>query len=456
MLKIVVRSKKDRDAVLATLERFYQEWDVEVRTLQGVRSVEEMVSELRRIVDPDHFFIVLLGREDASKAKALELEMPLNVVVHVVPRARVRNTRIEQLAWEISVARAKLRLRISWVDGSFELHDRGEPLVDERGAELGYEPAHDLFVVLERGVELLKELSGIELPETILMLRMMGGTHLAYCGSKPCLKLSIPDEGLDIGVEKLFNDIRDVRLSTLVERNRSVLNLFERVSLRFLKQFENVDTVIVPLSGGKDSAVALYLALKTFPREKIVGVYVRTGVDFPTCDTYVEKLANRFGIELVVEDAGVRERLLQGAPLPTHSDRWCTALKIAAIDRAIRRVAKGRTLVVVGDRDAESRTRSARPAVRIEHGRIVVAPLKYWSTIHTQLYAKLVGLELNELYSYGFYRIGCYICPALRSWELRIMLRYPELLKNVDRTLFERFLKAKQAFREVHTPSNGY
>jgi len=75
-----------------------------------------------------------------------------------------------------------------------------------------------------------------------------------------------------------------------------------------------------------------------------------------------------------------------------------------------------------------------------------VAPIKMWNVTHTQLYPLQNNIPLNPLYELGFYRLGCYICPALRSWEIMIMKFTP--LKNILGNLpfYKEFITS---FREI-------
>lgn len=82
--------------------------------------------------------------------------------------------------------------------------------------------------------------------------------------------------------------------------------------------------------------------------------------------------------------------------------------------------------------------------MRHEEGKLVLAPIKQWSTLHIQLYMIMNNIPLNPLYIKGFYRIGCYICPALRSWELYIMLNDPEIRNMLeDKRLYKLFLEKR-------------
>lgn len=115
MYRVVVRSKRDRDAVAAALNSYYKGWDVELLTLKGVRTLPKVLNRLKEYLVDDKFILVLLGREDSSLAETLEKFLPVNASVHVVPRARVRNARMKTIRRSIEMARAKLRLSVSWL-----------------------------------------------------------------------------------------------------------------------------------------------------------------------------------------------------------------------------------------------------------------------------------------------------------------------------------------------------
>ncbi len=449
MLKIVVRSKKDRDAVLATLSKFFTDWNIDVYTLHGARDKESILRELKSIITDRAFYLVLLGREDEKIVDYIKHELPPNVAIKVVPRARVRNTRIEVLAREINIGKALFRLSVGWYeDESAYIFSYG------RGLELEdyiIDPAYDIFLSIGSGFrDMLSKLFSTELPELVLLVRKYGGEHNVYWGRRLFGFLKIPDEGCDVYAvlrkDRTLDEFQstEVKLEKVLTINREVLKLYEEISINYLKSLGNFDTVVVPWSGGKDSTATLVLALKLFPKDVIRVIYVDTGLEFPQTLHYVEMLSKELNIELYVEYAGIDQALREGMPMPTHDNRWCTGMKMEAASRAISRVASGRTLILLGDRDAESRSRSLRPPTRDRTVFIEATPLKFWSTAHVQLYLLMNNIKLNPLYLCGFYRIGCYICPSLRSWELKLIKEYNLLSSDrIHRDLFEKFLKTK-------------
>ncbi len=450
MIDIIVRSRRDANAIKAMLKKFYPEWDSRVYTLHGKRSFDQVVEELENILSNDRFYVFMLAREDAALAEKLEKNLPFNVAVQLVPRSKIRNTRIEHLSQLFDIARSKFRLAAGW------LHDsKSYVFALRRGIQLEkyeFNPAYDVFLGIGGGFKwaLEKILLG-KICSTPLLMRRFGGEHYVYCGYRLTALLNIPDHGINPRGELICSDcIEEVSIDNLLKANKDVINSYAYISKKYLEKYKKwADTVIVPWSGGKDSTVALLLALEVFSKKKIRVIYVDTGTDFPMTKKYVENVSRKLGIDVIKTYAGIDTLILKGEKgFPTHDDRWCTGKKIKALENKIKEVMNGNTLVITGDRDAESERRSIRPVSRIrDKDFIIVSPIKVWGGTHVQLYILSKGLNLNPLYEAGFYRIGCYMCPALRSWELYIMLHNKHIyneLKNYE--LFKMFLA-----RRTHT-----
>ncbi len=198
--------------------------------------------------------------------------------------------------------------------------------------------------------------------------------------------------------------------------------------------------MIVPWSGGRDSTATLILASKVF-KKKLYAVYVDMELEFTPVREYIERVSRTLGVETLTTRVALGEEVRRRG-FPEHKDRWCTKLKINALHQKIEEVAEGKTLIVIGDRDAESSLQSKRPPIRPDGEYMQVAPIKNWSASQTQVYILQNGIPLNPMYSYGFYRLGCWVCPSLRSWERLIMKTYKEeILKDADQELLGRFLE---------------
>ena len=445
MIGIIVRSKRDADAIKAMIRIFYYDWDLKIYTLHGSRNIDKALNELENILSEKMFYTILLGREDTKLANELEKSLPPNVVVHIVPRARIRNTRLEHLANEFNIARSKFRLLIKWSEENHTYMFNRSHGIELENYE--YNPAYDIFFGLgDKTYEVLSNFLGRKLCKNPLLIRRFSGEHYVYCGKDLVGILNVPDEGFKpYGKLLKKSPIEEININKLLRLNTYALNTFEKISIEFLKNYRDwADTIIVPWSGGKDSTTVLILALNAFPKKKIHVVNVDTGVEFPWTIEYIDKVSGQLGITVYKVYAGIdRTILADGNPMPRHDNRWCTGLKIQAVEKAIKELAQGNTLVITGDRDAESRPRSMRSPCRDTDSNIkTVSPIKLWSTAHTQLYLMKKNIPLNPLYLYGFYRIGCYICPALRSIEKYILLNSRDLVEVLERyELFRKFIK---------------
>ena len=317
----------------------------------------------------------------------------------------------------IEHARAYLRLAVSWDKTAYRLDSHGEPL-----EEYSVHPAYDLFI-WDKQVWLLNQL-GLELSDPLLVNKRFGGLHYVYSGKNVVAELVVPDEGVRINLKmRKSAPSTTVSLHDTIEKNKPVIAKHVAISRRFLESLGHPDIVIVSFSGGKDSLVALDLAVKHYGRELVRPIYIDTGVDFPTTRTYVSRIAEYYGISIDTVYAPVKDYIARYG-LPTRKNRWCTLLKVGAFKKKLReyRDKYRRILVIVGDRDAESEKRSRKPPVRKRRDYLEVAPIKQWATIHVQLYTMINDLPVNPLYEYGFYRLGCYICPALTSLEKYVMV----------------------------------
>ncbi len=449
MLNIIVRSRSDANAVKSMISSLYRDWSINVYTMHGARRESGMLSEIQSIVRDDEFYIVLVGREDEDVALKIASELPDNALIHVIPKARVRNARLEQLSREFDLARARIRASVYWIaeESSYIFSPR------KHGVELEslmIDLTSDPYLVI--GSVFSKVLSstiGLDVPEASLIMRGPQGLHYIYTGPVLRALMVIPDSGDRVEVRVLNESFSEkASVNSLLSCNARIIKLYERVSLRFLSRFKDLfDNYIVTWSGGKDSTASLILAAKAFGARNISVIHVSTKLDFPESTSYVERLSKTLGLSVTRVEVDISKPILAGEkPLPTHDNRWCTEAKVKAIENIIARDFSGKTLVIVGDRDAESEARARRPFIRCVNERVCyAAPIRLWGSAHVQLYLLSEGVGLNDLYLKGFYRIGCYICPSLRSWEILVMKKTGILNELSNRRLLEMFLKSKNA-----------
>ncbi|NPA97957.1 MAG: phosphoadenosine phosphosulfate reductase family protein [Crenarchaeota archaeon] len=418
MYQIIVKSRSDAGAIESMVDRFYHGWPIVINTLKGGK-LEALDNILDQLLKDDHYNFVFLGRKDLRVYEHIEKYDEYNNVVYLIDRSRVRNIRIEHLAWFFEKARSLQRLRITSKKGRLLLGRMEKQIIPEP------EPYMDLFILHVSAN--VSEKIGLG-PGTYLVLRGLGGKHFVidYSGIKGIL--TIPD---NLGIPKYSGDkLSQINPSELIKYNTEFLEQEERIVVSFMNKFkESFDRIIVPVSGGKDSATALYLAKKVYG-ERVEGVFVDIDLDMPHNKIFI----NRLEQELKVPIHRVRVELhkyLSQKGFPTPNNRWCTALKIAALENMYGELCRDtECLIVVGDRDVESEARGRRSPVIVNDKYVRISPLKQWSTLTLQLYMMYRKIPVNPLYDEGFYRLGCFICPSLRGWE-HLLINTSPMLRSV-------------------------
>jgi DNA sulfur modification protein DndC len=134
---------------------------------------------------------------------------------------------------------------------------------------------------------------------------------------------------------------------------------------------------IIGFSGGKDSTALLKVFASAARQARklpavIDVIYCDTGVENPVLDAYVKALFARLTDEFARTNVPFRTTILKaplknrffvkligrGYPPPTNSFRWCTKnLRIRPVAAFIKNAARGRAIVALGIRRAESQQR---------------------------------------------------------------------------------------------------
>ncbi len=406
LFNVIAGKGINRSLVVETLRRFYGKW-----------------MHLSNNINPYSYNIII---EECNRHEIRDV----NIV-----RTCIERMNIYSIRQSIEYGRALLRHNISWNGQTYILDiSKGEQLAD-----LDIHPAYDLFI-WSKETWILKNI-GLKYGENPLLHKRFGGEHYIYSGDIPIAKLIIGDEDLNIHGIQMRDRTFNNNIELFIEYNKDILSKHLSITRHFLESLGEPDIVIVSFSGGKDSLVTLDLAVKHYGSEMVKGIYVDTGVDFPITSRYIDNVSERLNVEIYRVYAPVKENISRYG-LPTRRNRWCTLLKTAAFKKKIREITDRyrRVLVIVGDRDVESEARARKPPVRRRRGYLEAAPLKQWPTILVQLYVWANRLEINPLYNLGFYRLGCYICPALTSLEKYVMVeKLREELE--DKEWFNEFVK---------------
>lgn len=203
-------------------------------------------------------------------------------------------------------------------------------------------------------------------------------------------------------------------------------------------------TVIVPVSGGKDSQVVLSLAIARYGVKSILCVHQNTGWDHP--DTYAHMLYMEqfYGVHIHHTEskyAGMLDFLEKAKYFPSSASRGCTQrLKQEPFLNWLKKIgARPDTHIIwLGMRKEESRERSNKYAQINENdtfplslvssfysghleGDIPTAlPIVDWDEIDVFSHLIREGAKRNPLYDRGHNRVGCYPCLIGRKEEWKL------------------------------------
>jgi 3'-phosphoadenosine 5'-phosphosulfate sulfotransferase (PAPS reductase)/FAD synthetase/3'-phosphoadenosine 5'-phosphosulfate sulfotransferase len=408
VLVVITRARKDAKAVEHAIQK-------EVLSLGGSRYAENLdLSSLKNKIP-----IFIFGKEDKKLAEDIEKEIskitPIYKIV-ILNKKSVRNARLSEIIFAFETAKAELRLSFNFQKKTFIFTNSPQVIKN-------IHPDYDAYFILGKEfVKNIKEVFGIEVKEGNLILRKHLNEEEIYTpGLKAIIRKTI---GKKPEVVKHYPEVKleEIDLKKLIEANKNWLLKLEEIAIVFLKEnTENREEIGVPFSGGKDSTAVLILAKKAFKNVK--ALYVKVSHEFPYTEEYVKYVCEKLDVEFVKTEVKFD---VGKFGMPTHENRWCTAVKLQALERIATPV------LIVGDREAESRARRRRKEKQIRVHKELY-PIKYWSGAMVQLYVLLNEIPLHSLYYTGFYRLGCTICPSLSEWE-------HHLLKKVSLAKTEKFL----------------
>jgi len=201
---------------------------------------------------------------------------------------------------------------------------------------------------------------------------------------------------------------------------------------------------VVSLSGGKDST-AMLLAMLAKGESIHSIVFFDTGWEFPAMCDHLDKLEMHIGMEIVrlkpdrpfdyylAEHPVVGRRNDQykgkvkriGYGWPWMKARWCTRLKITALDKYSSQITDVAQCVGIAADEEERVFTHPKKIIRfplIEYGMTEDDCLKYCQDR---------GFDWDGLYK-SFRRVSCFCCPLQRIGELRTLWRdYPELWERM-------------------------
>jgi len=232
----------------------------------------------------------------------------------------------------------------------------------------------------------------------------------------------------------------------------------------------NYKTLIVPVSGGKDSQLCLAIALETHPKEMIRTVHQSTGYDHPLTYQHLEWMETFYGIKIEYTQSDkykdVFDLIEKQKYFPNNLARSCTGeLKQVPFGKwlvANNLLDENSCLIWMGMRANESNARASKYGdlngsdvfalsdLSGKYGKKfknVKVSLPIVSFTEEQVFDELKkrGHQVNELYSKGAARVGCYPCLLAKKADWEMAAKDPVGRQHIEKLveLEDRFLADK-------------
>jgi 3'-phosphoadenosine 5'-phosphosulfate sulfotransferase (PAPS reductase)/FAD synthetase len=216
-------------------------------------------------------------------------------------------------------------------------------------------------------------------------------------------------------------------------------------------------TIIVPVSGGKDSQVCLSLALKT--GRPLVCVHQNTGFDHPNTYAQLEAMEVFYKVKIehtVSKFNGMIGFLEHAKYFPNSSARGCTErLKQQPFAKWLidKGFTKDNCEIWFGMRSDESKVRSDKYGGIADDDLFTLGdvasfynggkfkaigeipcrlPIVSWNTEQIFKYIEQEQAPLNPLYGRGHHRVGCYPCLLSRKAEWQAAGRDPAGRRHLE------------------------
>lgn len=230
----------------------------------------------------------------------------------------------------------------------------------------------------------------------------------------------------------------------------------EMLSKRVLRAREFVSRVVnesglpvaVSYSGGKDSLATLLLVLETGVKPTLL--FVDTGLEFDETRKNVKETAERYGLELVVENAGDSfwRNFAHFGP-PAKDFRWCCkTCKLGPATQLIQKRFPNGVLSFIGQRAYESQQRAEKGSVWRNPwtpNQLAASPIQKWAALHVWMFLISRNAKFNPLYEKGLERIGCFMCPATDLAELRLVREICPEYKKFQKLLEEYAVRTRKS-----------
>jgi phosphoadenosine phosphosulfate reductase len=236
---------------------------------------------------------------------------------------------------------------------------------------------------------------------------------------------------------------KTVTVNDYVDKGELVFNLHmtrleenARLFLTELKKEYADLPLVISFSGGKDSTVIADLVKKQLGLDEIDIIFNNTTIEQVQTIQYVKSFAEDNELKYLetcsnniangrkffyhVTPKNNFSHIVREIGPPSRGVRWCCSVFKANGINEILQSWGGKVLTIYGIRNSESVKRSFYCPVT-DQGKIGIqvtaSPIISWSDFEIWLYIFKHNLAFNDLYRYGFNRVGCWLCPMNSKWS---------------------------------------
>lgn len=223
-----------------------------------------------------------------------------------------------------------------------------------------------------------------------------------------------------------------------------------------------LQTIVVPVSGGKDSQAVLRWAIAKHGKSRLRVLHQNTGYDHPLTYEHLDYMGKRYGVVIEHTKASkykdIFDFIKQVGYFPNNKARGCTErLKQAPFGAWLisnNFTVPGACHIYMGMRGTdESPARTGKYGelnaddiftlpelgsfyTKGKFGNVKISlPIVQWTTAQTFKYLADAGDKVNPLYAKGHGRVGCYPCLLSNQKEWLLAVRDPVGVQHIDELL---------------------